>query len=129
MEYITKIVIKNYWKISSKPPEKYKIDINVMPDSEIKKVNKKYLNRDRPTDVIAFSLQEGEEIPEEIPLIGQIVISKHAAQRQAPQYNHSTQEEMELLLIHGLLHVAGWEEGEKIQKCQEEIKRKIKRKA
>lgn len=116
-------VIRKHWQLPCDPPEDFKIDINVVSDSEIKGINKEYLNRNRPTDVIAFSLLEGEKIPEEdVPIIGQIVISKEAARRQAARYNHSVEEEMSLLLIHGLLHVAGWKEGREIQRCQEIIK-------
>ncbi|MFC2062027.1 rRNA maturation RNase YbeY [Elusimicrobiota bacterium] len=123
---IAHIVIGNYWKFKERPPERFKLDINVVTDNEIREINKEYLKRDRPTDVIAFSLNEGEEVPEaDIPLIGQIVISKDAAQRQAGDYNHSVSDEMAVLLIHGLLHVAGWEEGEEIQECQKKIKEQL----
>lgn len=119
-------VIQKHWQLQCGPPEGFKLDINVISDAEIKKINKEYLNRNRPTDVIAFSLQEGEKIPEEdTPLIGQIVISKEAAERQAAEYNHPVEEEMTILLIHGLLHVAGWKEGKDIQRCQEIIKSRL----
>jgi probable rRNA maturation factor len=119
-------VIKKHWKLPGSPPEEFKVDINIVTDPEIKEINREYLNKDRPTDVISFSLMEGEEIPvEEKPLIGQVIISKDAARRQAAEYNHSVEDEMLILVIHGLLHVAGWEEGKEIQKCQETIKDQI----
>lgn len=122
-------VIKNHWKLPGKPPEEFKLDINVVSDSEIKKINKEYLKRNRATDVIAFSLEEGEYVPESnVPLIGQIIISRDAAKRQAKDYNHSIKNEMTILLIHGLLHVAGWKEGVEIQSWQEKIKKILKKK-
>ncbi len=126
VEEIVLNVIGNNWRLSRVPPASFKIDINIVSDKEIKEVNKKYLNSDRPTDVIAFSLEEGEKMPgEKVPLIGQILISREAAYRQAAEYGHSVKDEMTILLIHGLLHVAGWPEGEEIQKCQEIIRKKI----
>ncbi len=121
-------VIKNYWRFSCAPPDVFKLDINVVTDSEIKEINQKYLDRDCPTDVIAFSFSEGEKMPEkEIPVIGQIIISKDAAKRQAVEYKHSIEKEMTILLVHGLLHVAGWEEGEEIQAVGAGLVKKVNR--
>lgn len=117
-------VIRNYWRLSGSPPEEFKIDINVVSDKKIRDINRRYLNRDYPTDVIAFSLNEGELVPgESVPLLGQVIISRDSAKRQAPEYGHSVREEMEILLIHGLLHVVGWKEGCEIQRCQKTIKK------
>ena len=96
-----------------------------MNDGKIRAINKKYLQKNHPTDVIAFALEEGEWTPDDIPLIGQIVISRDAVRRQAKLHNHSTKDEMTILLIHGLLHIAGWKEDREIKKCQEKIKNQL----
>ena len=127
---IAQEVIKSYWRLPCDAPEVFKVDINVVPDKEMQEINHKYLNRNKPTDVIAFSLQEGEATPvEDVPLIGQIVISKDTAAHQARELGHTMEEEMTVLLIHGLLHIAGWEEGDEIQKCQETIKKQFQAQA
>ena len=119
-------VISSYWKLSGLPPKTFMLDINVISDKKIKSINKMYLNRDIVTDVIAFSLQEGVNVPEkESPLIGQVVISRDAAKRQSVFYKHGVKDEIFILLIHGLLHVAGWKEGKEIQKCQKLIKSRL----
>ncbi|MEA3506464.1 MAG: rRNA maturation RNase YbeY [Elusimicrobiota bacterium] len=118
-------IIGNYWKISDRSPQSFQIDINIVSDERIKVINKRYLNKDRPTDVIAFSLEEGEKFPqnpkEKEPLIGQIIISSDTAAGQAADYGNTLKEELAILVIHGLLHVAGWEEGKELKECQDKI--------
>lgn len=125
VEKWAKIIIGTYWKISDSPPQNFQIDINIVSDEQIKKVNRKYLGKDCPTDVIAFSLEEGESFPdnpkEKEPVIGQIIISSDTAGRQAADYNNTLKEELYTLIIHGLLHVAGWEEGKELKECQDKI--------
>jgi len=61
---------------------------------------------------LSFSLQEGEEkIPEvnDNTLLGDIIISVETAQRQADSLNHSIEKELTVLLIHGLLHLIGYD--------------------
>lgn len=61
---------------------------------------------------MSFSLQEGEEkIPEvnDNKLLGDIIISVETAQRQADTLNHSIEKELTVLLIHGLLHLIGYD--------------------
>jgi probable rRNA maturation factor len=124
VELVAKEVLQNYWKLAEKLPSRCTLDINVVSDNKIKNINRDYLNRNRTTDVIAFSLMEGEGIPgESVPLLGQIVISRDAARRQAKQFGHPVKEEMTILLIHGLLHIAGWEEGKDIDRCQKKIRK------
>ncbi|MFH1416609.1 MAG: rRNA maturation RNase YbeY [Elusimicrobiota bacterium] len=119
-------VICSHWKFPGKAPAEFKLDINVVSAEEITVINREYLGRDKPTDVIVFSFMEGEKTPiEKIPLIGQIIISRDAVRSQAVEYGNSESDEMLLLLIHGLLHVAGWPEGEEIKECQEKIKNRV----
>ncbi|MFC2048643.1 rRNA maturation RNase YbeY [Elusimicrobiota bacterium] len=119
---VTKKILPIYWKHNMKLPGKYILDINVFDDKRIRALNKKFLGRDKVTDVIAFSLIEGKAIPEgKLPLLGQIVISKETAIRQAKHLKHTIKKEMTILLIHGILHISGWQEGEEIRLCQEKI--------
>ncbi|MFW6149106.1 MAG: rRNA maturation RNase YbeY, partial [Atribacterota bacterium] len=87
-------------------------------DQEIKRLNKLYRKIDTPTDVLAFSLLEEQEKffkanadKDEFKeyLLGDIVISTETAERQAKELKHSFQEEMTILLIHGLLHLLGFD--------------------
>jgi rRNA maturation RNase YbeY len=78
-------------------------------DLQIKELNKKYLRRNRPTDVISFSQIEGNAHPivHTTCLLGDVVISLETAKRQARQLSLSLKEELMFLLIHGILHLLG----------------------
>lgn len=68
----------------------------------IRELNRRYLDRDRPTDVLAFP-QDGSG-----GLFGDVVISTEQVIIQAPEYGQSAGEELVLCLIHGILHLTGW---------------------
>ncbi len=78
-------------------------------------MNNKYRGIDKPTDVLSFSLQEGALKYPEVEsdkLLGDIIISVETAQRQADNLNHSIEKELTILLIHGLLHLTGYDHEE-----------------
>lgn len=67
---------------------------------EIRELNRRYLDRDRPTDVIAFELGQGE-------LLGDVYIAPEVAASQAEDHGESFTREITRLVIHGALHVIG----------------------
>lgn len=82
-------------------------------DETIHEMNREYRGIDRPTDVLSFALEEGEEEeiyggPEE-NLLGDIIISVETAVRQAEEYGHSVEREMSFLALHGMLHLLGYD--------------------
>lgn len=77
----------------------------ITSDKEIREINKKWLDRDRPTDVIAFSQLEGQPFP--TSFIGDVVISIETAARQAEEYGQTLDQELGRLLAHGILHLLG----------------------
>ena len=79
-------------------------------DKEIQNLNKLFRNIDSATDVLAFSMSEGPNgfsLPEGIGeyLLGDIIISTETAIKQAKLLGHSLEQELTVLLIHGLLHL------------------------
>jgi probable rRNA maturation factor len=97
-------------------------------DETIHEMNREYRCIDRPTDVLSFALEEGEEEeiyggPEE-NLLGDIIISVETATRQAEEYGHSVEREMAFLALHGMLHLLGYdhmeEEERQEMRAQEE---------
>lgn len=97
-------------------------------DETIHEMNLEYRGIDRPTDVLSFALEEGEEEeiyggPEE-NLLGDIIISVETAVRQAEEYGHSVEREMAFLALHGMLHLLGYdhmeEEERQEMRAQEE---------
>lgn len=77
----------------------------IFSDNEtLRKLHKIYLNDDTETDVITFNLSEGEEVE------GEIYISVDLAGVQAGEYNVSLEAELARLIIHGLLHLKGYDD-------------------
>jgi rRNA maturation RNase YbeY len=85
------------------------LSILLTDDEKIRKLNKQYRNKNIPTDVLSFSQNEGEENGLEHNLLGDIVISITTAMRQSSEHNLSIDEEIVLLLIHGILHLLGFD--------------------
>ncbi len=82
-------------------------------DESIRKLNFEYRDKDAATDVLSFALNEGDEPdivdgPEEM-LLGDIIISLETASRQAEEYGHSMDRELAYLLVHGMLHLLGYD--------------------
>lgn len=87
------------------------LSLTLVSDAEMRTINKQHRGKDRPTDVLSFSI-DGEvpangqaASPER--LLGDVVISVETARRQAAGYDATLQQEIYRLLIHGLLHVMG----------------------
>ena len=88
----------------------YEISLSLVDDDEIKELNKTYRGMDCPTDVLSFSLVEGNQIIDiEEKLLGDIVISVERAALQADEYNHSFEREMIFLLVHSMFHLMGYD--------------------
>lgn len=109
----------------------HEISILLTDDEGIRELNKKYLNRDRPTDVLAFSMREGLYAEITPDLLGDVVISVERARQQAEDEGISLEEEMALLLIHGILHLLGYnhegpdEEARRMRQKEEELKKLV----
>lgn len=110
--------------------EQTEVDITIVDDEEIHRLNREYRDVDRPTDVLSFALDEGgEDEPElldapEEHLLGDIIISSETAQRQGEEFGHGLTREVVYLAVHGLLHLLGYdhmtEEDKVIMRAKEE---------
>ncbi len=82
----------------------------VLADSAcLRRLNKRYRNIDQVTDVISFAMLEGDAPPVADANLGDIYISLPRTRRQARQYKVSFEEELKRLVIHGLLHLIGYD--------------------
>ncbi len=99
--------------------QKWEVSILLVDDHQIKKINKEYLHRNRPTDVISFSQIEGEYRQINTHLLGDVVISVETAKRQAKENNITLQGEIVFLLIHGILHLLGYDHEGSVRKERE----------
>ena len=85
---------------------KVELSIALVSDAQIKRLNKLYRNKDKPTDVLSFPI--GEKV-EDWLILGDVVISVDTAKRQAQELGHSLEEELKRLLVHGLVHLLGYD--------------------
>lgn len=87
----------------------------VFVDNErIHEINREYRHVDRPTDVISFALEDGDDfVHPECRILGDIYLSVPKAIEQAKEYGHSLRREIQFLLTHGLLHLLGYDHMEK----------------
>lgn len=89
------------------------LSIAFVGDAEIRELNRSYRSQDRPTDVLSFSLVEGECADFSSGLLGDVVISIETARRQARSRHRSLNDEVTRLLIHGVLHLLGHDHEER----------------
>ncbi len=75
----------------------------------MRSLNRRYRGIDRTTDVLSFSFREGAFGDLRPDALGDIVVSVPQAERQAREAGHSLVREIEILLIHGLLHLLGYD--------------------
>ncbi len=82
------------------------LSLDLVGDRRIRRLNRQYRGRDYPTDVLAFPMRESASPVSS--LLGDVVISLHTAARQAEARGHSLDHEVVMLLIHGTLHLCGY---------------------
>ncbi len=92
------------------------LSLVITDDKTVHKLNRTYRGVDRTTDVLAFALQENKP-DSEFPLppdgvlhLGEVIISFPQAMRQAKEHHHSLEEELKLLVVHGVLHLLGYDD-------------------
>jgi probable rRNA maturation factor len=83
------------------------LSIVIVDDEQIRRLNRQYFHRSRPTNVISFPQQSFAGHPARV--LGDVVISIETAQRQAQIRGVQLEEEIIILLIHGLLHLLGYD--------------------
>ncbi len=99
------------------------IELIFVENEQMREINKEHRDIDKATDVLSFPLEF--DMPN-MPL-GSIIISTDFISEKANEYNHSFEDEMKLLFIHGILHLLGYDHevdnGEHRQKEEELIKK------
>lgn len=100
------------------------VEISVVSDKIIKELNKKYRGKEKVTDVLSFSMREGGIIAG--PFFGEIYLCYPQIVRQAKVYGVTSNEEFRRMLVHGLLHLCGYDhikknDSKKMFSLQEQI--------
>jgi probable rRNA maturation factor len=111
---VFKLLLK---KILRKEKSKGPVDITLMSDDEIRRINLKFRGKDKPTDVLAFPYPEEN-------ILGEVLISRESARRNAKRFGVTYTDELKRLTVHGILHVLGYDHGRKM-KSAEKIYQKL----
>lgn len=124
---LTRFVLEHEGK-----PAQSEVSISFVTDDTIAALNKKYRQKDEPTDVLSFECDSSEDegdFPQEEGqgfTLGDVIIAPDVAKRQTGEYGTSFEEEISLLLVHGLLHLCGYdhiedEEAERMEELEAEL--------
>ncbi|HEY3348141.1 MAG TPA: rRNA maturation RNase YbeY [Nitrospirota bacterium] len=114
--------------------QKAELGILITGDRKMRSLNREYRGKDKTTDVLSFPMMEWrdgrllENLPEGMPLsLGDIVVSAPQAMRQAGEIGQSFEDELRFLIVHGILHLTGWdhERGELDRKRMEKRQREL----
>ncbi len=112
------------------------LSILLVDNAYIKELNNIYRGVNQETDVLSFAMNELEEedpvsgLTGEVNLLGDVVISLEKALAQSKEYGHSFSRELSYLLVHGLLHLLGFDHEDEsgvaaMRECEEEIMRSL----
>jgi probable rRNA maturation factor len=83
------------------------VDVTLVSDAEMKKLNRQYRGKNKPTDVLSFG-QKDMKIGKQT-ILGDIIIAKETTTKQAKKAGHSINNEYAMLAVHGLLHLLGYD--------------------
>ena len=102
------------------------VSILFTDDGHIAQLNRQYLGRDGPTNVLAFPMSGGEPSDVESGMLGDIVVSVDTAMRESKELEEPLDETIHRLLIHGILHLLNYDHersSEEAERMEEEEKR------
>ncbi|MBU4689502.1 rRNA maturation RNase YbeY [Mycoplasma zalophidermidis] len=95
------------------------LDVSIVNNQKIKKLNKKYRGKDYATDILSFDFGN-DDFYNELPIlpIGELIISHEKVESQAIEFNHSVRREYCYLFAHGLIHLMGYDHETEIEKVE-----------
>ena len=85
------------------------LSVAIVGDRTIRRLNREYLGRDKPTNVISFAMQEGPFAALNLQLLGDVAISADTCAREAEEGGISLAARLHFLLLHGILHLTGYD--------------------
>jgi probable rRNA maturation factor len=93
--------------------QKDEFSLVLSDDNQLHQLNKIYRGKDRPTDVLAFAMREGDfarvAASGPVGLLGDVIVSVPTARKQAAELARPLLDELTMLIAHGLLHLLGWD--------------------
>lgn len=105
-------------------PDNSELSLTFVNDQEIQELNKSYRQIDKPTDVLSFPFDNSFNLP--IKVLGDVIISTEKAQVQAEAYGNTINREIGFLMIHGILHLLGYDhQTDKEEKIMFDLQKKL----
>lgn len=108
LEELTRFVLE-----SERRPDATEVSVSFVDDAVIAELNEKYRGKQGPTDVLSFECDgcgDGPDAPEDgVFELGDVIIAPDVAERQTAEFATTFEEEISLLLVHGLLHLCGYD--------------------
>lgn len=90
-------------------PEEAELSLAVVGDEEMAELNQRYRGKDGPTDVLSFGCDDPCPAPGGEPvMLGDVVVAPGVAERQAAECGSTVEAELDLLVVHGILHLLGY---------------------
>ena len=116
-ESTIKKVLKECYEVENLVNSKLIITVTFTTPENIRKINNKYRNIDRATDVLSFPMFEKDELDKKIKeqdficedVLGDIIISVEKVEEQAKEYGHSFERELSYMVVHGFYHLMGYD--------------------
>ena len=108
-EYMDKLYGLLEYALKKEKLDNVEFNVIFVDNNKIHEINKEYRGIDRVTDVISFALEDNLDIELDHRLLGDIYICVERAEEQAKEYEHSFLREISFLMIHGLLHLLGYD--------------------
>lgn len=114
-DYLPKVIDKC---LEMESVENAVFSIIFIDDAYMHELNKTYRGIDRSTDVLSFAYEDNETVEMEYRMLGEIFVSIPKMREQAKAYGHSETRELSFLVVHGILHLLGYDHtlGEKEEK-------------
>jgi len=105
-------------------PDDTELSVSIVGDRSIRIINRDYLGRDKPTNVISFPLQEGDCSGINPNALGDVVISADTAAHEAEEGGIDFFERLSFLLLHGILHLCGYDHERSGEAAAKKMERK-----
>lgn len=113
-------------------PDESEVTLMLVTDDAMTEYNRRFMDRTGPTDVLAFPLEKLEPgvAPERRPndppiMLGDVIVAPSYVARQADQHGSEFSDELALMVVHGMLHLMGWEHADDSQAEQMESRERV----
>jgi probable rRNA maturation factor len=121
LQFVRRVAEKVFYELGVEGAE---VSLTIGGDELMRELNLKYRSVPDTTDVLSFPFCEGENFispPDGVIYLGEVIISYPQAKKQAQEYRHSFQRELSLLIVHGVLHLLGYDHGHEMSALEERI--------